>query len=306
MQLVDKGFSDFEQTVKEARECSEKAEAETDIPANEAEALRLLKSRMGVAKAFMGDSLKGTFAYEPSVLQANKDALDSILESTSAELSEVVTSAPCFVHAVCRLIEAVKGINNSEEKKVVENEFKPLLNGIVILKSAVKSASQKVIKFGKDRVDNQEKARRQGEAEERKRLAGEERKRKAEESKLNKAAEKQGKVGSLFDIDYAKLSLRPMEMKILKNQDDVAKLDMSKPWAVKLDDSNLPAFRALLADAKVKASLDTFTTGFPGSAACMQGSKRFSSAVPDSGHLREAALKELGIESEASDGCLPD
>ena len=51
---------------------------------------------------------------------------------------------------------------------------------------------------------------------------------------------------------------------------------------------------------------DTFTTGFPGSAACMQGSKRFSSAVPDSGHLREAALKELGIESEASDGCLPD
>ena len=110
-------------------------------------------------------------------------------------MSEVVTSAPCFVHAVCRLIEAVKGINNSEEKKVVENEFKPLLNGIVILKSAVKSASQKVIKFGKDRVDNQEKARRQGEAEERKRLAGEERKRKAEESKLNKAAEKQGKVG---------------------------------------------------------------------------------------------------------------
>ncbi|CAE7256384.1 unnamed protein product, partial [Symbiodinium microadriaticum] len=302
LQLVDKAFSDLQQSVKEAEECKQKAQGETDVPASEAEALRLLKSRADVAKVFMGDYVAGVFTYEPAVLQANKEALEESLKSTAAELSDVVNSAPCFVDAVCSLVQAIKGISNSDEKKAVESDFKPFLNANSILKSAVKTASQKAIKFAKDRADKVEKAKRQKEQEEAKRLAGEERKRRAEESKLNKAAEKQGKVGSLFDIDFAKFSLRPLEFKILKNKGDVEKLDMNKPWAVKLDESDLPAFQVLLADAKVKASLDTFMSGFPGSAASMQGSKRFSNPVQDSGKLRAGALKELGIEDSVPDG----
>ena len=71
---------------------------------------------------------------------------------------------------------------------------------------------------------------------------------------------------------------------------------------LKSDAVGLAAVNALLAHVEVKSFLDAFYSGFPGSAAAMQGAKRFTQPVAETSSVRADLLKELCITEKLPEG----
>lgn len=122
---------------------------------------------------------------------------------------------------------------------------------------------------------------------------------------MTKAAEKLGKVGSIFDIDFMKLGVRPVEVLSADSKEVIEKLDYSRPWVMKAEGTSLAKVAELLKAPQVASILDSFYSGFPGSAAAMQGTKRYSTLVKDTGDLRKDVLQELGYVEEHLVGADP-
>ena len=120
-------------------------------------------------------------------------------------------------------------------------------------------------------------------------LEKEQKKRQADQKKLNQAAEKQGRVGDVFGIDLAKLQVRTLEALASPNG-----IDWQKPFVMKIDES-LPKVQAAMNDSSVTAALQSFYSGFPGSAAALQGSKRFTTPLKETQGLPADILQELGM-----------
>ena len=301
LQTVDKLFGELRQIQQDAEKALCEVPNNADTPNNELEARRLVKSRSTVAWYFMGHYEAGKMNYDADKVDADQGAFESELNSNNAELPEFIKQAPCFLSAVTQLAEAIKQITTLDDKKSLESDFKPVLNVMSLMKTSLKGATEKLRRFAKDRAVREEKAKRQEELATSKKLAADQKKREAEKTRLTKAAERQGKVASIWDVDFVKLNVRPVEI-LSMDTVDVKTLDWGRPWVLKSDAVGLAAVNALLAHAKVKSSLDAFYTGFPGSAAAMQGTKRFTQPVAETSGVRADLLKELCITEKLPEG----
>ena len=291
LQSLDKIFEELKQTHADASKLMAMVNEAGDTPANEIEAQRLIADRARVALKWMGSYAPGNISYTSAAVDHDQAAFLQELESTSAELPDFFTLAPCCLAAVSQLVEEVRKVSSFEDKKTLEGEFKPVLNVMTVMKTSLKGAADKLRKFMKDRAAREDKARRQDEQAAAKQLAADKKKREAEERKLSKAAEKLGKVGSIWDVDFVKLSVRPLEICSVPDAAALTKVDWSRPWVMKTDSGHWPTLQALLQDAKVRT-------------AAMQGSMRFTQPVQGTLDCCKAFLQELGIAETLPTGCL--
>ena len=299
---MDKEVESLQAVQRQARELDVDALlASAEATSNEKEAARLLLARLAVCSALLGSYTPG--ADPPGEDAANKEADEFALalQNQPAELPDLLREAYPISMVIRKLHEEVRKVMSMKDKKDLEAEMKPILNLVVIMKTSIKSASDKLGKFGKDRMQKEEKQRRSMEIAQQKMLTTEKKRREQEERKLTKAAEKQGRVGSLFEIDYAKLGVPLMDQCVIKDAEAVKALDWSKPWVAKLESEQLKSVNAALKDPKVAATMDSFYHGFPGSPAALQGSKRFTVPIEGTDSLRRAILADLNIQ-QAGDG----
>ena len=101
---------------------------------------------------------------------------------------------------------------------------------------------------------------------------------------------------SMYDIDVAKLGVKNMDQLTLNSEGDIDKLDWSRPFVVMAESSVLKGVATMLSDSRVKATLDSFYQGFPGSAAALQGSKRFTTPVKESVLLQKMVLGDFKVK----------
>ncbi|CAE7909469.1 unnamed protein product [Symbiodinium microadriaticum] len=97
-------------------------------------------------------------------------------------------------------------------------------------------------------------------------------------------------------IDADAKAYEVLSQTVLKEPSDFEGLDWAQPFVIRLGDSALPKSKAVLEDSKVKSCLESFYNGFPGSAAALQGSKRFTRLLQESKALRDDVLQELGVQ----------
>ena len=132
------------------------------------------------------------------------------------------------------------------EKKNIDNQFKPVLNMLAIMKTSLKSAADKLKKCSKDRQAREEKMKRQADQQALKQLKADSKKREAEEKKMNEAAEKQGRVENIFGIDSCKLGCRAM-LPHDPRDEKITGLDFTKPFALKSDSPVCSKLHSVLA-----------------------------------------------------------
>ena len=84
-----------------------------------------------------------------------------------------------------------------------------------------------------------------------------------------------------------------MQVRPLETISGTDKIDWHKPFVMKVDDT-LPKVQAAMNDPNVVSALQSFYSGFPGSAAALQGSKRFTTPLKETQALRTDILQELG------------
>ena len=275
-----------------------------DTPANDLDAMKLLAARYEVSKTILGKYVPGKALPEEGIIQADEANYARVLATEAAELPDMFGVGCPVLKMLSMLHEEVKGVASSADKKVIETEFRPAANLLAVMKTSLKSALDKIRKFHRERQAREDKQRRAQEAAQVKLLNSEKKKREADEKKLNRAAEKQGRVSSLYEIDFVKLGIRVMEQVTLKNEDDVRRLDFGKPFIVKQESEALQSLQKVLQDKKIRSGLDSFYNGFPGSAASLQGSRRFTSPIAQSKPLRDLLLKDFGVEESLEGGCL--
>ncbi|CAE7283964.1 unnamed protein product [Symbiodinium sp. CCMP2592] len=295
---IDKVAAELKQLISDAD--LESSKQPDELPGSEAEAVRLLTGRLNVAIKFLGSYTAGTASYEEAAAAREMNEFHEELQKGHAEMPEVFAEAPCLIQLTMQVADEAKKINSIAEKKALEKEFTPVLNVVSLMKTALKGALDKVKKNARDRQARAEKAKRIADQAASKQLQADTKKRQAEERKLSKAAVKQGKVGSMFDIDFVKLGVRPLEH--ANNSECIAALDWTKPWVAKTDCEALAKLTDVLQDTKVKTVLDTFYSGFPGSSAAIQGTMRYTSPVKDSRALRSVILDTLGYKETLPQG----
>ncbi|CAE7215561.1 unnamed protein product [Symbiodinium natans] len=274
-----------------------------DTPASERDAIRLLDARFKLSEKLVGSYEPGKALASDEVVAKDTAAYAAAFQTEVAEMPDMFAQAYPVSHIVRQVQIEVKNVNSQAERKALEQDFKPVINLLGVMRSSLKSAHDKIKKFAKDKTSKQEREKRAADAAQMKAISTEKRKREAEERKLTKAAEKQGRVGSLWDIDYVKLGVQVMSHEILKEPGDFQKLNFSRPWIARYSLSTLPNTKKVVEDAKIQSCLASFYNGFPGSAASLQGTRRFTQAVKETNDLRDMVLKEFGIaESRPGDG----
>ena len=306
-QAVDKEASALMSALDEAEGSMDDAFHEAllsaNTPSSEMEAMKLLRGRYAVGKALLGGFEPGKDAHD-SAMAAEEDVLAyeaAIKENPEAQMPDVFKSVQPLRHVWSVLERELKGMSTHVEKKNIDNQFKPVLNMLAIMKTSLKSAADKLKKFSKDRQAREEKMKRQADQQALKQLKADSKKREAEEKKMNKAAEKQGRVESIFGIDFCKLGCRAM-LPHDPRDEKITGLDFTKPFALKSDSPVCSNLHSVLGDARVVSCLDSFYNGFPGSVAALKGSKRFTTPVKESIALRSSILDQLSI-ADLHPGC---
>ena len=265
-------------------------------PSNEVDAMHLMKARLNVSKALVGNYKCGSTAVDEASMEADVAVYEQAMSREAAQLSDVFLQAQPLLHNLQTLLTAVKAMTNAAEKKSLETEFRPVLTMVSVMRSSLRGTLEKARRFVKDRASKEEKAKRAQEAAESKKIQAEAKKRAAEDKKRSTAAEKQGRVMSMYDIDVAKLGVKNMDQLTLNSEGDIDKLDWSRPFVVMAESSVLKGVATMLSDSRVKATLDSFYQGFPGSAAALQGSKRFTTPVKESVLLQKMVLGDFKVK----------
>eukprot|EP00971_Amphidinium_carterae_P340794 6479273-Amphidinium_carterae.2 len=189
-------------------------------------------------------------------------------------------------------------VNSSEDVKSTLTEYKGHVNMLGLVKTSLRCACDKYKTFRKERLATEERQKAEREKAESALVKAESKRKAAEEKRLTRAAEKIGRVSTCFEIDVAKLGVRPLMVQDA-TAEKVKALDWNRPWLMRSDDSTscLPSVHQTLQDASVTACLGSYQGGFPGSAAAMQGAKRFSSLVAGADILQSKVMSELGAPS---------
>eukprot|EP00971_Amphidinium_carterae_P293235 5822025-Amphidinium_carterae.1 len=166
------------------------------------------------------------------------------------------------------------------------------------MKTSLRCAMDKYKSFRKERLASEDRQRAEREKAESALVKAEHKRKAAEEKRLTKAAEKIGRVSTCFEIDVTKLGVRPLMVQDA-TAEVVKSLDWNRPWLMRSDDSTscLTSVQNTLQDTSVTACLGSYQGGFPGSAAAMQGTKRFSSVVAGADSLQSKVMTELGVPS---------
>ena len=171
---LDKEVESLQAVQRQARELDVDALlASAEATSNEKEAARLLLARLAVCSALLGSYTPG--ADPPGEDAANKEADEFALalQNQPAELPDLLREAYPLSMVIRKLHEEVRKVMCMKDKKDLEAEMKPILNLVVIMKTSIKSASDKLGKFGKDRMQKEEKQRRSMEIAQQKMLTTE-------------------------------------------------------------------------------------------------------------------------------------
>ncbi|CAE7274092.1 unnamed protein product, partial [Symbiodinium sp. CCMP2456] len=273
------------------------AMASLETPLNELAAMKLLRARKLVAQALLGKYAPGKAQTDdPAKAQADVDHYEAVLQcNPEAELPETFAQMHPLLNISQKLASELKTLATPAERKSIESDFKPVVNVVSLMRSSLKSALDKTRKFSKDRQAREDRAKRQQDQQAVKAIATEKKKRDQEAQKINKAAEKQGRVDNIFGIDLLKLGIRALPHVPLETAEDIKSLDFKKPFLFKTDSPALSELQAACQDPKIKTSLDSFYNGFPGSAAALKGTKRFTVMIKDTEPLRAKILENLQI-----------
>ena len=149
-----------------------------NTPSSEMEAMKLLRSRYAVGKAILGGSSR---ARMPMTQPWPLKRMCSIKENPEAQMPDVFKSVQPLRRVWGVLERELKGMSTHVEKKNIDNQFKPVLNMLAIMKTSLKSAADKLKKFSKDRQAREEKVKRQADQQALKQLKADSKKREAEE-----------------------------------------------------------------------------------------------------------------------------
>ena len=270
---------------------------DTATPTHELQAMKMIEDRLTVSEALIGSYKPGKTNVTQHAADQDAQTLAQYLTTLPVELPDIFKTVYPVSFVVVQLLTEIDKICDHQGRKELELEFKPIVNVVAIMRTSLKASLDKYVKFGKERASLAARQKQAEEQKEVKRLQQEKKKRDAQEQKLNKAAEKQGRVGDIFGIDLVKLQVKCMD--VLRFE-EIGSVDWTQPFIAKLDDasSSFPAVQSMLRDGTVTAALQSFYTGFPGSQAALQGSRRFTSPLKMTQVLRSNVVKELGIENE--------
>ena len=273
------------------------AMASLETPLNELAAMKLLRARKLVAQALLGKYAPGKAQTDdPAKAQADVAHYEAVLQcNPEAELPETFAQMHPLLHISQKLSSELKTLATPAERKSIGSDFKPVVNVVSLMRTSLKSALDKTRKFSKDRQTREERAKRQQDQQAVKAIATEKKKRDQEAQKINKAAEKQGRVDNIFGIDLLKLGIRALAHVPLETAEDIKSLDFKKPFLFKTESPALSQLQAACQDPKIKTSLESFYNGFPGSAAALKGTKRFTAMIKDTVPLRAKILENLQI-----------
>lgn len=171
-QALDKCFNELQQQVADASQCIQETKAdESNLPINEKEALRLLGARVAVAKTHKAQYKPGVLTYDQEAANSCQKIFETALKGRNPELPDMFNETYCFVKIANTLDEEVKALVDHDGKKRLEAAFKPALNVASLLKSAIKTATEKVRKFAKERALAADKLKRSEEVAARKQIA---------------------------------------------------------------------------------------------------------------------------------------
>ncbi|CAE7775864.1 unnamed protein product [Symbiodinium sp. CCMP2592] len=300
-QMLDKEATALAHVVEEVAafmdESFDAAFASTETPLNELAAMKLLRARRFVARALLGSYAPGRAQTDdPAKGQEDADQYEAVLKcNPEAELPESFLQMQPLLHISQKLGTSLKTLATPAERKSIETDFKPVVNIISLMRTSLKSALDKTKKFSKDRLARVERVKRQQDQQAVKAIDKEKKKREQEAQKINKAAEKQGRVDNIFGIDLLKLGIRALAHHTLEKAEDVKGLNFSKPFLLNAESPALSQIQAACQDQQIKTSMDSFYNGFPGSAASLKGSKRFTALIKDTAPLRAKILENLEI-----------
>ena len=288
------GLVAVQQEVLEAMDADfEAALTNPATPTNEIDAMHLMKARLSVSKALVGNYKCGNAIVDETIMEEDVNAYERAMSHEAAQLPDVFKQAQPLLHNLNTLVTSVRTVNNATDKKNLDAEFRPVISMVSVMKSSLRGTLEKARRFVRDRASKEDRAKRAQENAESRRIQVEARKRAAEDKKRTTAAEKQGRVMSMFDIDVAKLGIKNMDQLTLNSEGDLDKLDWSRPFVAMAESSMLKSVEKVLSDSPVKTCLDSFYQGFPGSAAALKGSKRFTTPVKETVTLHQELLGDF-------------
>lgn len=219
-QLLKKNCSDLQPTLAEARECHAEVEQDVDIKTKLKELHTILRRRIKAVELTLGrrtyneleacrpEELVTLYTGEEEVLAkqiaewiANGDTLPFPEFATLGTLSKMRQLAVNVGDSATNALELKQAIAEFKQKTSYFAGLKASLRAAVVKVKAAKKAYEKLAQTEKASKDLELK----------KEIEREKKAREVEERRLAKTFEKIGKVASVFDIDFAKVGVPPME-----------------------------------------------------------------------------------------------
>ena len=136
------------------------ANGDKELANHERQSTSLLNARIRLSLAFLGSYRPGKELPSKEIIDADAKAYEVAYQTEPAELPEIFGSASAVAEPLFLLQQEAKNVTSHAEKKKLENDFKPVINLVAVMKGSLKASLDKVRKFIRDRKATAERQQR--------------------------------------------------------------------------------------------------------------------------------------------------